>query len=105
VDDIRTLDRAQHHRGPWHYINWPFKPGSEPESVGTRPPQPVNILTALVENERIVRSAVESEKKAIALTWLFHLVGDVHQPLHTIQIFYTGISRRRSWRKRNLRAR
>jgi S1/P1 Nuclease len=87
VDDIRTLDRAQHHRGPWHYINWPFKPGSEPESVGTRPPQPVNILTALVENERIVRSAVESEKKAIALTWLFHLVGDVHQPLHTIQIF------------------
>jgi hypothetical protein len=87
ADDVRTLDREQHHQGPWHYINWPFKPDGEPESVGTRPPQPVNILTALAENERIVRSAVEPEKKAIALTWLFHLVGDVHQPLHTIQIF------------------
>jgi hypothetical protein len=25
--------------------------------------------------------------KAIALAWLFHLVGDIHQPLHTAQIF------------------
>jgi len=86
ADDIRTLDRAQH-RGPWHYINWPFKPDSEPESVGTKLPQRINILTALAENERIVRTVVEPEKKAIALTWLFHLVGDLHQPLHTIQIF------------------
>src|SRR5262245_12187719 len=23
ADDIRTKDRSQH-RGPWHYINWPF---------------------------------------------------------------------------------
>src|SRR5262249_51299472 len=26
-------------------------------------------------------------RKAIALSWLFHLVGDVHQPLHTAQLF------------------
>src|SRR5262249_15446480 len=25
--------------------------------------------------------------KAIALAWLFHLVGDIHQPLHTVQLF------------------
>jgi hypothetical protein len=24
ADEIRFRDR-QHHRGPWHYINWPFK--------------------------------------------------------------------------------
>jgi S1/P1 Nuclease len=87
ADDVRTIDRAQYHRGTWHYINSPFKPDTEPESVRTKPPEPVNILTALAENERIVKSAVEPEKRAIALTWLFHLVGDVHQPLHTIQIF------------------
>ena len=28
-------------------------------------------------------------RKAIALTWLFHLVGDIHQPLHSVQIFTT----------------
>jgi S1/P1 Nuclease len=25
ADDIRMRDK-QHHRGAWHYINWPFKP-------------------------------------------------------------------------------
>ena len=26
-------------------------------------------------------------QRAIALTWLFHLTGDIHQPLHTAQLF------------------
>ena len=36
---------------------------------------------------RIVKSQVSADKRAIALAWLFHLVGDVHQPLHTVQLF------------------
>ena len=51
-DDIRIKDR-QHNRGPWHYINWPFKPEGQPATVETREPEPVNILTAMVENERV----------------------------------------------------
>jgi S1/P1 Nuclease len=31
----------------------------------------------------------DGERKAIALAWLFHLVGDIHQPLHTAQLFTT----------------
>ena len=81
-DDIRMRDR-QHHRGPWHYINFPFKPNGQPDSVQTRDPEQVNIVTAMAENESVVRK----ERKAIALAWLFHLVGDVHQPLHTAQLF------------------
>jgi S1/P1 Nuclease len=46
----------------------------------------VNILTALAENESIVKSG-NDERRAIALAWLFHLVGDIHQPLHTAQLF------------------
>ena len=42
-DDIRFRDR-RHHRGPWHYINWPFKPDGQPATVQTREPEPVNIL-------------------------------------------------------------
>ena len=41
----------------------------------------------MAENERIVESENDAERKAIALAWLFHLVGDVHQPLHTAQLF------------------
>jgi hypothetical protein len=86
ADDIRTQDRAQN-RPSWHYINLPFKPDGQPPSVQIREPEPVNILTAMAENERIVKNENDPERKAIALAWLFHLVGDIHQPLHTTQIF------------------
>ena len=88
ADDIRTRDKAQH-RQPWHYINFPFKPDGQPVSVQTKPPQNVNILTALAENERIVQTDTDAARKAIAVTWLFHLAGDIHQPLHSTQIFTT----------------
>ena len=52
-----------------------------------RDPEPVNILTALAENERVVKNENNPEQRAIALSWLFHLVGDIHQPLHTAQLF------------------
>jgi hypothetical protein len=41
----------------------------------------------MAENERIVKNETDPERKAIALAWLFHLVGDIHQPLHVSQIF------------------
>ena len=85
ADDIRIQDRAQN-RPPWHYINLPFKPEGQPESVQIREPEPVNILTAMVENEKVVKNT-DGERRAIALAWLFHLAGDIHQPLHTAQLF------------------
>ncbi len=87
ADDIRTPDK-QHHQARWHYINLPFKPEGQPESVQVRQPEPVNILTAMTENERIANSENEVERKAIALAWLFHLVGDIHQPLHGAAVHY-----------------
>ena len=47
----------------------------------------MNILTALSENESVVKNENDPERKAIALAWLFHLMGDIHQPLHTAQLF------------------
>jgi hypothetical protein len=85
-DELRVTDR-QHHRALWHYINWPFKPEGQPARVRTREPEPVNILTALVENERVMKNEDDQERKAIALAWLFQLVGDIHVPLHTAQLF------------------
>jgi hypothetical protein len=77
----------QHHRAPWHYINLSFKPERQPASVQTSDPDPVNILTALAENTNAVRNGNDPQQRAIALAWLFHLVGDFHQPLHTAQLF------------------
>jgi S1/P1 Nuclease len=34
-----------------------------------------------------VKNESDPERKAIALAWLFHLFGDIHQPLHTAQLF------------------
>jgi hypothetical protein len=69
-DDIRTRDK-QHHRGPWHYINWPFKPDGQLDSIRTKAPGEENILTALAENERIAKSGSTPAEKAIAVAWLF----------------------------------
>ncbi len=73
ADDIRIRDKAQN-RSPWHYINFPFKPEGQLATVQIREPEPVNILTALAENESIVKSG-KDERRAIALAWLFHLLG------------------------------
>ena len=88
----RTNDKQQH-RALWHYINWPFKPEGQPATVQTREPEPVNILTVMADNQRIVKNENEAERKAIALAWLFHLVGDVYQPLHTAQLFMVDCPR------------
>jgi hypothetical protein len=86
ADDIRTKDKAQH-RAPWHYLSWPFKPNGEPSSIKVKQPEAVNILTAIKENKRITRESIDPERRAIALVWLFHLIGDIHQPLNTAQLF------------------
>ena len=85
-DDIRTNDKT-HHRGPWHYVNMPFKPAGQPAHIQPTPAGIPNILTALVDNGDIAANHPDPQKRAIALTWLFHLVGDIHQPLHTSQLF------------------
>src|SRR5262245_38053248 len=86
ADDIRGNGKQQH-RALWHYINWPFKPDGQPASGQIKEPESVNILTAMAENQRIVANDNDPGRKAIALAWLFHLVGDIHQPLHTAQLF------------------
>jgi hypothetical protein len=65
----------------------PYKPDTEPDSVTTSEPDPENILTAFNANLDILTSDADDRNKAIALCWIFHLVGDVHQPLHTTTLF------------------
>ena len=87
ADDIR--DNENFNRGEWHYINIPYKPEGQPESVKTRPAPRINILTALAKNTKAAADEGSARDRAVALTWLFHLVGDLQQPLHTARIFTT----------------
>jgi hypothetical protein len=89
ADDIRG--RPQYDHPKWHYINFPFKPEGQPDSVQPLTPDPVNILEGFQINLRIAKG--EDENRAVALCWLFHLIGDVHQPLHTVGLFTTDYPR------------
>ena len=86
ADLIRKADPGRH-RDKWHYINWTFKPEGEPANVTPTPLRAENILSAFAHSERLVQSAASLDRRATAFAWLLHLVGDVHQPLHTIQLF------------------
>jgi hypothetical protein len=86
ADDIQMRDK-QHHRGCGMTSFGRLSRTANLRSVQTRELEQVNILTALAENERILHNETDPERNAIAMAWLFHLVGDVHQPLHTAQLF------------------
>jgi hypothetical protein len=45
-----------------------------------------NILTALTDNEKVAKTGADADK-AVAVCWLMHLVGDIHQPLHAVSYY------------------
>lgn len=68
----------------WHYVNFPFRPPSD----RTRKPRGNDILDGIEENSRIIKDNNQAEEdRAVALCWIFHLVGDIHQPLHSSALF------------------
>lgn len=85
-DDVR--DDPDLHCELCHYINYRLGPGQP------TPPQPVqvedDILRAFERNVGVVRSNSSDSVRAMALCWIFHLVGDVHQPLHSAALFTTA---------------
>ncbi|MCU1336520.1 MAG: hypothetical protein JWO19_2101 [Bryobacterales bacterium] len=86
-DDVRGDSQFDHPE--WHYINYPYRPPGQPRSVPAPDPAGENIVTAFQRNVAIVQSAAADDQKAVALCWIFHLMGDSHQPLHTVALFTT----------------
>ena len=79
-DDIRGDSQFDH--PAWHYINYPYRPPGQPASLPGPPPAAENIVTAFQQNVAVLQSAAPDTQKAVALCWVFHLMGDSHQPLH-----------------------
>jgi hypothetical protein len=84
-DDIR-MDRSLSHP-KWHYRDQAFVPPGD----ATQPEQPakVNAVTALKSNLAILSAPGRARDRAVALAWIIHLTGDLHQPLHAVSEYST----------------
>jgi S1/P1 Nuclease len=70
----------------WHFTNVPFSVDGTP----TLPPATVNVLTKLQDFQTL--GTLDTQIQVFLIPWLVHLVGDVHQPLHTIALFRQDLS-------------
>ncbi|MDE2103403.1 MAG: S1/P1 nuclease [Patescibacteria group bacterium] len=79
-DEIRRKGNPYDHP-EWHYIDYPLTPPNFPELPA---PSPGNdILYGIRQSEMMLTNQTStSEEKAVYLSWIIHLVGDIHQPLH-----------------------
>jgi hypothetical protein len=69
----------------WHYIDYPFVPAGQ--NVHGHPPGSPNAKEKITGFMTSLPMQAPSGNRAIELCWLFHLVEDIHQPLHAITLF------------------
>jgi hypothetical protein len=72
---------AQARHAGWHFIDMPFSTDGTP----TIPPEVPNVLTKLKDFAAV--GTMPEQMQVYLLPWIIHLVGDVHQPLHTVTRF------------------
>ena len=79
ADEIKS-DKAYRKFSAWHYVN--FKDG-EAYETGEKNPKG-DLIQGIKECQKIISNPDSSEKdKVFYLKLLVHLIGDLHQPLHT----------------------
>lgn len=66
---------------PWHYINTP-RDAPMLDLKRDCPADTGCVVSAIAEQERILRNATHPDVRRDALRYLAHLIGDVNQPLH-----------------------
>jgi S1/P1 Nuclease len=65
----------------WHFINYPLRPPRFEMEPG--PASSDNILLAIRRCQSILEDKrASAATRAVHLSWLIHLIGDLHQPLH-----------------------
>lgn len=94
--------QIRYNRPDWHWIDGAWIRGNDEQGnvyVGADPLPSIhgetlgpikdaaevdNIVLAIEFNQKILQDRLSSvQEKAVALCWLLHLVGDIHQPLHS----------------------
>ncbi len=97
-------ERTAFHRPTWHYVDLPHflndasraeLEGQIKENVLLRPPaeatadtQELNVTQVIHLARQLVADKQQSpEVRAVMLSWLFHTVGDIHQPCHSTALY------------------
>ncbi len=82
ADLARGLEK--YNRPTWHYVGWTWRQGADGSARDTDLPVPEpNVVSQLQELAlSVADTSGRPDKRAIHLAWIFHLAGDVHQPLH-----------------------
>jgi S1/P1 Nuclease len=117
-DFVRGLGKkvqSKYSHKSWHYINLPIFPVAEgtqgdnavsianvSSDIAATKPRQFNIIQALIwldASDDTVQ--LESVSEGLKLCWLFHLIADIHQPLHASSM-YTPIAFRNGDKGGNL---
>lgn len=79
-DEIRRKGNPYDHPY-WHFVDYPLEPPAFPDKPS---PYPTNdVLYGIAQSEKMLSATnATAEERAVYLSWLIHLVGDLHQPLH-----------------------
>jgi hypothetical protein len=89
--DNRGADVTRYHRGEDHYINIPFIDPKDQDAFAGKTvvdPDLANVVSALKERCTELRTkTADPADRAVAICWIFHLIGDIHQPLHNVAYF------------------
>ena len=86
ADLVRNRDQAWHvyHHPTWHYADfyWNAENG-QPHDIPNAGPDSLNAAERIVAlGATLADSSAADTTRAVALAWVVHLVGDIHQPLH-----------------------
>jgi len=75
----------KYHKGDWHYADTFWREANGKVEILNDFPEPKGkAVEQLFAFDKTLRDAsVSDADKAIALAWILHLGGDIHQPLHT----------------------
>lgn len=83
--DIVRSRCTSFHRTNWHFINffWKGNSGDTAQDVTDIETPEINAVERLKTFRPLVASSLPQASRSTQLAWILHLVGDIHQPLHT----------------------
>lgn len=84
-DEIRRSGSPYDHP-EWHFIDYPLRPPSFPFEADQQPTN--DVLFGIARCEKTLSDTnADPELRAVCLSFLIHLIGDMHQPLHCCSFF------------------
>ena len=80
------IRNKEYNHGTWHYTDTFFRDNNgKTEIVSDLKPDAENAVERLFALEKVVKDATKpNAERAVALAWILHIAGDIHQPLHAV---------------------